>query len=145
MCSHFLYSHSNVLNVKINKSAVCLWFHFMKYWSWNFTDALCQYNLKWFWYMSLCFKNEPHECLYSITTFSYTKYFVHSYTVDIALTLSLYMIITFFPDKKNSLLPIKSSSSRLGSKHHKTAFCEGDHNQTNSKMIVLQDLALLVL
>ena len=34
--------------------------------------------------------HETSDCFYSIITFSYTKYFVQSYTVDVFLTLSNY-------------------------------------------------------
>ena len=33
------------------------------------------------------------ECFYSKITFSYTKYFVHSYTVDVVFTLSYYGMV----------------------------------------------------
>ena len=32
--------------------------------------------------------HEASDFFYSMITFSYTKYFVHSYTVDVAFTLS---------------------------------------------------------
>ena len=32
--------------------------------------------------------HETNDCFYFIITFSYTKYFVHSYTVDVVFTLS---------------------------------------------------------
>ena len=32
--------------------------------------------------------HEPSDFFYSIITFSYTKYFIHSYTVDAVFTLS---------------------------------------------------------
>ena len=34
------------------------------------------------------FMHETSDFFYFIITFSYTKYFVHSYTVDVVLTLS---------------------------------------------------------
>ena len=36
------------------------------------------------------FMDETSDFFYSIITFSYTKYFVHSYTVDVVFTLSYY-------------------------------------------------------
>ena len=41
------------------------------------------------WYHFLCMKL---VIFYSIITFSYTKYFIHSYTVDVVFTLSYYLI-----------------------------------------------------
>ena len=35
--------------------------------------------------------HETSDFFYSIITFSYTKYFVHSYTVDVVFTLSYYI------------------------------------------------------
>ena len=51
-------------------------------------------SLEWYFIYSLFlasvhgFMHETSEFFYSIITFSYTKYFVHSYTVDVVFTLS---------------------------------------------------------
>ena len=35
--------------------------------------------------------HETSDFFYSMITFSYTKYFVHSYTVEVVFTLSYYL------------------------------------------------------
>ena len=49
--------------------------------------------------------HETSDFIYSIITFSYTKYFVHSYTEDLVCTLSYWHIVVqvwyLFPNELN--------------------------------------------
>ena len=46
--------------------------------------------------------HETSDFFYFIITFSYTKYFVHSYTVDVVFTLFLIWIGNLFTIEKSS-------------------------------------------
>ena len=92
--------------------------------------------------------------IYSIITFSYTQYFVHSYTVDVVFTLSYWTLIEllFLNDNEaNTIVSFVVVSVNLinckcfevsiklhtGDNHAQwqTFVCEGEHHLLKNKVI----------